>query len=57
MFCHKCGKELLKNAKFCSYCGLEISNKINEKTEIRVAKIEQSQKKQKHLLEKKHIES
>lgn len=26
MFCHKCGKELLKNAKFCSYCG----EKINE---------------------------
>jgi hypothetical protein len=30
MFCHKCGEELLKEAKFCSYCGTEIT-KISKK--------------------------
>ncbi|MDD3284218.1 MAG: zinc-ribbon domain-containing protein [Patescibacteria group bacterium] len=24
MFCHRCGKELLENAKFCSSCGTEV---------------------------------
>lgn len=24
MFCHKCGKQLAENSKFCCYCGVEI---------------------------------
>ena len=41
MFCHKCGKELLENCKFCSYCG---------------EKIIQIEIKQKELLTDKNVE-
>lgn len=34
MFCHNCGIELSKGAKFCSKCGMAISsNEINEGTD------------------------
>ena len=37
MFCHKCGKELLNDAQFCSYCGTKIEIPIsNNDTNIKL---------------------
>lgn len=36
MYCSKCGKELLDNSQFCSYCGANLSNtekQFNEELE------------------------
>lgn len=37
MFCQNCGKELDDNAKFCSECGMTISNKTQSKNILLIA--------------------
>ncbi|HNV96952.1 MAG TPA: zinc-ribbon domain-containing protein [bacterium] len=38
MFCHKCGKELLENAKFCDNCGTKIKEKEDNLKNIPIEK-------------------
>lgn len=34
MYCHKCGKEILEDAKFCSFCGVGINQTKEKITEL-----------------------
>ena len=49
MFCEKCGKEATQNAKFCQYCGSELSEVNNNERET--LPIESMQKQNEQIIE------
>ncbi len=37
MYCTNCGKEISDHAKFCKFCGAEVSHKSKQKNKVSIS--------------------